>query len=106
MTVARLEEVPVAAGEEPGIETRHLKRARDTELTVLDIEPGYSTRFRTRPHAREGVIVTGKGALCLSDRSQLLEPGHVFSVAPHESHAVRNRGTERLRLGCLDCFTE
>ncbi|WP_046469723.1 cupin domain-containing protein [Allosalinactinospora lopnorensis] len=105
MTVKRLDEVPVA-GEEPGIEIRHLKRVRDTELKVLDIEPESATPFHSHPHAHEGVIVAGRGALCLSDRSQLLEPGHVFSVEPYEPHAIHNRGAGKLRLVCVDCFTE
>lgn len=105
MAVRRLEEI-VAAVEAAGVGVRHLKRVEDIELKVLEIEPDRSTPFHTHPHAHEGVIVAGTGALRFTEEAQPLAAGHVFSVDPREPHAIENHGRDRLRLVCMDCFIE
>ena len=106
MTVRRLSDVPPTGAEAPGVEVRNLKRVEDVELKVLDVKPGSSTPFHAHPHAHEGVIVSGTGAVRYEDRSDLLSPGDVFSVNPHEPHAIDSRGPDVLRLVCMDCFIE
>jgi quercetin dioxygenase-like cupin family protein len=106
MAVRRLEDVPATTDESPGIEVRLVKRIEDFELKTLDVAPGSSTPFHAHPHAHEGVIVAGSGALRFSNESQRLEPGYVFSVDPQEPHAIESHGAEPLRLICLDCFVE
>jgi quercetin dioxygenase-like cupin family protein len=106
MAVRRLEDVPAATDESPGVKVRLLKRIEDIELKTLDVAPGSSTPFHAHPHAHEGVIVAGSGALRFTNESQLLEPGCVFSVDPQEPHAIESHGAETLRLICLDCFIE
>lgn len=94
------------AVEAPGVTVRHLKRVEDTDLKVLDVEPGGSTPFHTHRHAHEAVIIAGRGRLRLSERSEPLRPGSVLTVNPAEPHAIANEGSEPLRFVCMDCFVE
>ena len=90
--------------EAPGVTVRHLKSVEDVQLKVLDVEPGGSTPWHRHPQAHEGVVVAGEGALRLEDRTEPLEPGHVFFVRPGEQHAIQCRGEAPLRFVCMDCF--
>ena len=95
---------PAEAAEAPGVDVRHLKRVEDVELKVLDVEPGGSTPYHRHPHAHQGVVVAGQGAVRLRDRREPLEPGSVFFVRPNEQHAIECRGERPLRFVCMDCF--
>lgn len=102
--VAHLDDIEPGAVEAPGVAVRHLKSVEDVELKVLDVAPGGSTPYHRHVHAHEGVVVAGQGALRLADRTERLEPGHVFFVRPNEEHAVQCRGDGPLRFVCMDCF--
>lgn len=105
--VAALDDLSPAEGEAPGVTVRQLKRVDDVSLKVLDVEPGGSTPFHTHPHAHEGVVISGQGALRLGDRSEPLGPGDVFTVNPNAPHAITNRdGAGPLRFVCMDCFID
>lgn len=105
--VAALDDVSPGEVEAPGVTVRQLKRVDDVSLKVLDVEPGGSTPFHTHPHAHEGVVISGQGALRLRDRSEPLGPGDVFTVNPNAPHAITNRdGTAPLRFVCMDCFID
>ncbi len=102
--VERLDRIEPDHVEAPGVTVRHLKSVEDVQLKVLDVEPGGSTPWHRHPQAHEGVVVAGEGALRLEDRTEALEPGHVFFVRPNEQHAVQCRGDVPLRFVCMDCF--
>lgn len=106
VSVRHLDEVPVAEVDAEGIAVRPLKRVEDHALKVLDIEAGGSTPFHTHPHAHEGIVVEGRGALQLTDRRAPLAPGDVFSVPPEEPHAIRAGADQPVRFVCLDCFLD
>lgn len=90
--------------EAPGVVVRRLKQVEDVDLKVLDVEPGGSTPHHRHPHAHEGVVVEGHGALRLATGRVPLEPGSVFFVRPQEAHAVECHGEVALRFVCMDCF--
>jgi arsenite methyltransferase len=102
--ITHLSDIAPDAVEAPGVAIRHLKSVEDVELKVLDVEPGGSTPFHVHPHAHEGVVLSGRGALRTVDGRGELEPGHVFRVRPNERHAIENRGDEPLRFVCMDCL--
>ena len=103
--VAHLDRIaPADTSEAPGVAIRHLKSVEDVELKVLDVEPGGSTPYHRHPHAHQGVVVAGQGAVRLADRREPLEPGSVFFVRPNEQHAIECRGEAPLRFVCMDCF--
>lgn len=102
--VEHLDRILPSTAEAPGVAIRHLKSVEDVELKVLDVEPGGSTPYHRHPHAHQGVVVAGEGALRLDDRTEPLEVGHVFFVRPNEEHAVQCRGGTPLRFVCMDCF--
>ncbi len=102
----RLADIAPAAAEVPGVTIRHLKDVEDVELKVLEVEPHGATPYHTHPHAHEGVVVSGAGALQLDERADLMQPGDVFSVNPTEPHAIVNTGVEPLRIVCMDCFVQ
>jgi len=106
MTVKRLDQVMPGPGAPAGVTVRVLKRVEDVELKVLDVEPDGSSPFHTHSHGHEGVVVAGGGALRLTDRSELLAPGDVFSIDPNEPHAIECHGAHQLRLVCLDCLID
>lgn len=103
---SHLGDIPPDAIEAPGVTIRHLKTVEDIQLKVLDVEPGGSTPHHVHPHAHEGIVVAGVGALVLDDRDEPLEAGSVFSVAPTDRHRIANRGPRPLRFVCMDCFVE
>lgn len=103
---SHLADIPPDAVEAPGVTVRHLKTVEDIQLKVLDVEPGGSTPHHIHPHAHEGIVVSGVGALMLDDRDEPLEAGSVFSVAPKDRHRIANRGPRPLRFVCMDCFVE
>jgi arsenite methyltransferase len=102
--VRHLRDIDPDAVEAPGVVVRHLKSVEDVDLKVLDVEVGGSTPWHVHPHAHEGVVVEGRGALRLEDGRIDLVPGHVFFVRPGERHAVENHGEHALRFVCMDCF--
>lgn len=102
--ITHLRDIVPAAAEAPGVAIRHLKSVEDVELKVLDVEPGGSTPYHVHPHAHEGVVLSGHGALRTVDGRGELRPGHVFHVRPNERHAIENPGDEPLRFVCMDCF--
>lgn len=102
--VRRLRDIAPELAEIPGVNVRHVRRVEDLELKVIDMEPGSSTPFHTRPQAHDAVIISGLGALRLEDREEEFAPGDVLSVDPNEPHAIVNRGPGPLRFVCLDCF--
>ena len=102
--VRHLRDIDPDAVEAPGVVVRHLKSVEDVDLKVLDVEVGGSTPWHVHPHAHEGVVVEGRGALRLEDGRIDLSPGHVFFVRPGERHAVENHGEHALRFVCMDCF--
>jgi quercetin dioxygenase-like cupin family protein len=106
MTVKRLDDLELAAGLPAGVAVRVLKRVEDIEFKVLDVEPDGSSPLHMHSHGHEGVVLAGSGALRLTDRSELLSPGDVFSIDPNEPHAIECRGGQQLRLVCLDCFID
>lgn len=74
---------------------------------MLDVAPGGSTPFHTHPHAHEGVVISGSGALRLDGGRQPLGPGDVFTVNPNAAHAIAaDEGSEPLRFVCMDCFVD
>ncbi len=83
---------------------RHLKSVEDVELKALDVAPEGTAPYHRHPHAHEGIVIAGQGALRLADRREPLEPGRVFSVRPGEQHAIECRGPVALRFVCMDCF--
>ena len=103
---SHLGDIPPDAVEAPGVTVRHLKTVEDIQLKVLDVEPGGATPHHVHPHAHEGIVVAGVGALELDDRDEPLEAGSVFSVAPRDRHRIANRGPRPLRFVCMDCFIE
>ena len=105
-SVTRLQDIPVESVKAPGVTVRRLKRIEDVDLKTMDIAPGSATPFHTHVHAHEGLVVTGNGALRLTDGAVPLRSGDVFSVAPNRPHAIENPGEETLRLVCLDCFID
>ena len=104
--VRRLRDIAPGPADMPGVEVRHLTKAEDLELKVIDVEPGRSTPFHIHPHAHEAVIVSGVGALRLDEREEALESGDVLLVNADEPHAIVNRGSEVLRFVCLDCYLD
>ena len=104
--VRRLDEIRARAGEVPGVAVRQLKRVEEVELKLLDVDPGQATPFHVHPHAHEGVIMAGTGALRGNDGTQPLTSGDSFSVEPNEPHAIESHGPEPLRIVCLDCFID
>ena len=104
--VRRLDEIPAQTGEVPGVAVRRLKRVEEVELKVLDVDPGRATPFHVHPHAHEGVIMAGAGALRGDEGTQPLTSGDSFSVGPNEPHAIESHGPEPLRIVCLDCFID
>jgi hypothetical protein len=68
--VRRLDEIRARAGEVPGVAVRQLKRVEEVELKLLDVDPGQATPFHAHPHAHEGVIMAGTGALRGNDGTQ------------------------------------
>jgi arsenite methyltransferase len=102
--IRHLADIVPDAVEAPGVTVRHLKTVEDVQLKVLDVEPGGSTPYHVHPHAHQGVVVGGVGALRLAGGARPLEPGDVFYVRPNEQHAIENRGTDALRFVCMDCF--
>jgi arsenite methyltransferase len=102
----KLEDIPPDAVEAPGVTVRHLKEVDDVHLKALDVEPGGSTPFHRHPHAHEGVVVEGSGALRLADGRTPLVAGTVFSVRPNEAHAIEGAPVTGLRFVCMDCFVE
>ena len=103
--VQRLDDID-AAVDTGGATVRALKHVDDVELTVKDIEPGHTTPCHCHGHGHQGIVMTGTGALQLSDQRLPLAPGDVFSVAPNEAHAIASEGPGPLRLVCLDCFVD
>jgi SAM-dependent methyltransferase len=102
--VQRLEEVaPVESG---GFTTRTLKHVDETAFKVVDIAPGHASPFHSHPHIHQGIIVSGAGALQLTERRLPLTAGDVFSVAPGEPHSIVNDGQGPLRLVCMDCLVD
>jgi arsenite methyltransferase len=103
--VAHLDRLaPTETSEAPGVAVRPLKRVEDVELKVLDVEPGGSTPYHRHPHAHQGVVVSGHGAVRLVEGHVPLEPGSVFYVRPNEQHAIECRADVPLRFVCMDCF--
>jgi arsenite methyltransferase len=101
-----LDAIEPDAVEAPGVTVRHLKTVEDIQLKVLDVEPGGATPHHIHPHAHEGIVVAGVGALELDGGDEPLEAGSVFSVAPTDRHRIANRGPQPLRFVCMDCFVE
>ncbi len=104
--VRALDDIVPDAVEAPGVTIRHLKRVDDVELKVMDVEAGGSTPYHVHPHAHEGVIVQGHGALRLEDGDRPLAPGHVFWVNPTEPHAIAAAPDRSIQLVCMDCFVD
>ncbi len=104
--VRRLDEIRAQAGEVPGVAVRRLKRVEEVELKLLDVDPGQATPFHVHPHAHEGVIMAGRGALRVNDVTQPLTSGDSFSIDPNEPHAIESHGSEPMRIVCLDCFID
>ncbi len=102
--VRRLQDIAPGPADTPGVEVRQLTHAEGLELKVIDVEQGHATPFHTHPHAHEAVIVSGVGALRLEEREEALGPGDVLSVSADQPHAIVSRGSEPLRLVCLDCY--
>jgi arsenite methyltransferase len=100
--VQRLDEVAAVASE--GFTTRRLKLVDETDLKVVEIEPGHGTPFHTHRHTHQGVVVSGSGAVRLADRRLALTPSDVYSIAPGEPHAIENDGRAPLVIVCMDCF--
>ncbi len=89
-----------------GVSVRHLKTVEDIQLKVLEIAEGGATPRHVHPHAHEGLVIEGVGALELEHGDEPLEPGSVFSVAPGDRHRLANRGPRPFRLVCMDCFVD
>jgi SAM-dependent methyltransferase len=102
--VQRLDEV--AAVESGGVTVRPLTTVDDIELKVLEIEPGQSSPFHAHGHPHKGVVITGAGALQLTEQRLPLAPSDVFTIAPNEPHALANDGPEWMRVVCMDCFVD
>jgi arsenite methyltransferase len=102
--VQRLDEV--AAVESGGVTVRPLTSVDDIELKVLEIEPGQSSPFHAHSHPHKGVVITGSGALQLTEQRLPLAPSDVFTIAPNEPHCLVNDGPDSLRLVCMDCFID
>lgn len=100
----RLEDVAGASVEAPGVTVHHLKSVEDVELKVIDVEAGGSTPFHTHAQAHEGIVISGTGELRLSERSEPLGPGVVFSVSPTEPHCIAADDGGTLRFACMDCL--
>jgi hypothetical protein len=66
-SIRDVQSIPSAQTEVPGVEVRHLKRARDHELKVIDVGSGASTPFHAHPHRHDAMIVAGVGAVRLED---------------------------------------
>ncbi len=104
--VRALDDIAPDEVEAPGVTIRHLKRVDDVDLKVMDVEAGGSTPYHVHPHAHEGVIVQGHGALRLQDGDQPLTPGDVFWVNPTEPHAIAAAPDRSIQLVCMDCFVD
>jgi quercetin dioxygenase-like cupin family protein len=104
--VRRLDEIRAQASEVPGVAVRRLKRVEEVELKVLDVDPGLATPLHVHPHAHEGIILAGSGALRGNDGTQPLTSGDSFSIDPNEPHAIESHGPEPLCIVCLDCFLD
>jgi SAM-dependent methyltransferase/quercetin dioxygenase-like cupin family protein len=102
--VQRLDEVE--AVESSGVRVRPLTSVDDIELKVLEIEPGQSSPFHAHGHPHKGVVITGAGALQLTEQRLPLAPSDVFTIAPNEPHALVNDGPEWMRVVCMDCFVD
>jgi arsenite methyltransferase len=102
--VRHLSDIAPDGVEAPGVVVRHLKSVEDVDLKVLEVEPGGATPYHVHPHAHEGVVLEGRGALRLEGGAIDLGPGHVFFVRPNERHAVVSRGRSGVRFVCMDCF--
>jgi quercetin dioxygenase-like cupin family protein len=100
--VRRLDDVASTAVAD-GVTVRPLDHLEDMDLKVLDVEVGHATPVHSHPHAHQGVILSGAGALRLEGRRLPLAPGDVFSIAPNQPHGIDSHGPEPLRLVCLDC---
>lgn len=104
MTVRRLEDIAPSLSEVAGVTVWELKRVEDVELKVVDLEPTTSTPFHSHPHAHSALVVAGAGVLRLEGGDHPLSAEDMFSVDPHEPHAILSSGPGPLRLVCLDCF--
>jgi arsenite methyltransferase len=102
--VQRLDEI--AAVVSGGVTVRPLRSVDGIELKVLEIEPGHSSPFHAHSHPHEGVVITGAGALQLTEQRLPLAPSDVFSIAPNEPHSLVNDGSGPLRLVCMDCVVD
>ena len=100
--VQRLDEVP--AIELEGLTVRRLKLVDETDLKVVEVEPGHAVPLHTHGHTHQGIVLAGSGTLRLTDRRLALTPSDVFSVAADEPHAIVNDGPVPLRMVCMDCF--
>lgn len=106
MSVRHLEDIPADTDEAPDVAVRKIKRLEEVELKAIDLDPEGATPFHTHPHAHEGIVISGTGALRGEGSTLELAVGDVFSVAPDEPHAIENRGDETLRFVCLDCSVD
>lgn len=105
MEIFRPEDVPAEEPENmPGVKVRWVidrKRGAETfAMRIFEVAPGAATPLHEHRYEQEMFLLEGHGTMVGDHGEQLLNPGVVMWVPPHERHQVRNTGTGTLKFIC------
>lgn len=71
-------------------------------MRVYEIAPGKTHPLHTHNWEHEGYVLAGEGLLVSETGEIEIQLGDAYFIAPNEKHAVINKGTNLLRILCMD----
>lgn len=94
MTIIRLSEIPQSEPV-PGYRVRFV-HSENMTLAYWDIDAGATMPEHSHPHEQVASVIEGTFEMFIGGKREILEPGIVVVIRPHEPHSGRALTTCRI----------